>query len=278
VRNALRVLNASLLVQAIDSSLVISDEACRAIAALAVLEVEPALLQAAAAQAIVAIIGEAIQTRSNKETQVSIQSSMPRDSDSTEQERESEFKKALEAEAKSAEGTDLFLDLRQRGFTHRGGLLFLLHLIDELKLPREIMEHENLGARPFVWVIHQLALRLAGIEPDDPAALGFAGLPPSATPPSMGQAAASDDESQALKTLAWRLTDRLRTLLGLEDQTDDALLEFVCGRAAEIIADPGWIDVKLSLDDVSTAIRRAGLDTDPGYIPWLGVVLRFVYE
>jgi hypothetical protein len=24
--------------------------------------------------------------------------------------------------------------------------------------------------------------------------------------------------------------------------------------------------------------RRAGLDLDPGYVPWLGVVVRFVYE
>jgi hypothetical protein len=25
-------------------------------------------------------------------------------------------------------------------------------------------------------------------------------------------------------------------------------------------------------------VRRAGLDLDPGWIPWLGAVVRFVYE
>jgi hypothetical protein len=52
----------------------------------------------------------------------------------------------------------------------------------------------------------------------------------------------------------------------------------VCRRHAEILAEPGWIDVKLALDEVSTDIRRAGLDLNPGYIPWLGIVVRFVYD
>ena len=25
-------------------------------------------------------------------------------------------------------------------------------------------------------------------------------------------------------------------------------------------------------------VRRAGLDLDPGYVPWLGCVVRFLYE
>jgi hypothetical protein len=36
--------------------------------------------------------------------------------------------------------------------------------------------------------------------------------------------------------------------------------------------------VRLSHNDVSTVIRRIGLDLDPGYVSWLGVVVRFVYE
>jgi hypothetical protein len=56
------------------------------------------------------------------------------------------------------------------------------------------------------------------------------------------------------------------------------VLQFVCQRRAAIVADPGWIEVRLSLDEVSTEIRRVGLDLDPDYVPWLGVVVRFVYE
>ena len=49
-------------------------------------------------------------------------------------------------------------------------------------------------------------------------------------------------------------------------------------RRARITADPGWIDVHFSLRDVSTELRRAALDLDPGFLPWLGVVLRIRYE
>ena len=55
-------------------------------------------------------------------------------------------------------------------------------------------------------------------------------------------------------------------------------IAFVCHRRGEIVADPGWIEVRLSLTDVETAIRGAGLDLDAGHIPWLGVVVRFVYD
>ncbi len=55
------------------------------------------------------------------------------------------------------------------------------------------------------------------------------------------------------------------------------LLLSVCRRHAVIQADPGWIDVDLRLDEVSVDVRRAGLDLDPGYLPWLGCVVRFRY-
>jgi hypothetical protein len=51
----------------------------------------------------------------------------------------------------------------------------------------------------------------------------------------------------------------------------------VCSRPAQIVAEPGWIEARFSLDDVSLDIRRAGLDLDPQWVPWLGIVLRFVY-
>jgi hypothetical protein len=56
-----------------------------------------------------------------------------------------------------------------------------------------------------------------------------------------------------------------------------AMLEKVCRRPARVLADPGWIEIHFSLDDVDTTLRRARLDLDPGFVPWLGVVLRFVY-
>jgi hypothetical protein len=55
------------------------------------------------------------------------------------------------------------------------------------------------------------------------------------------------------------------------------LLAAVVHRRAEIVADPGWIDVELDLDEVSVDLRAAGLDLDPGWLPTIGCVVRFRY-
>jgi len=170
------------------------------------------------------------------------------------------------------------LDFRRRAFTRYGGLLFLVALVQDLELPEEIMAHPALNDRPFVWVIHQLALALVPAEPDDPAALAFVGLPPDATAPSEDEAPPSEIEKVLLNAFVVRMFERLASLLGSEDETQGSLIESICYRRAEIVADPGWIEVRLSLDDVATDIRRAGLDLNPGYVPWLGVVVVFVYE
>lgn len=57
-----------------------------------------------------------------------------------------------------------------------------------------------------------------------------------------------------------------------------ATLAWLVERDAQVIASPGWIELVFSLDGVSLALRRAGLDLDPGWVPWLGVVIRYRYE
>ena len=64
------------------------------------------------------------------------------------------------------------------------------------------------------------------------------------------------------------------------DGVDDGrtIVEEVAARYGEIVAEPGWIDVHLRLEDIDLDVRLAGLDFDPGWIPWLGCVVRFVYD
>jgi hypothetical protein len=166
---------------------------------------------------------------------------------------------------------DLPAVVTRRASTKFGGLLFLLKLIEELDLPEQILV--SCRRRPFRWALHQLALALVPAEPDDPAALACAGLPPDATPPSGGEEPPDDAEGALIASFVERVLVALETRL-----EEKRPIAFVCYRAAEIVADPGWIEVHLSLNDVSTSIRRAGLDLDPGYLPWLGVVVSFVYE
>ena len=176
------------------------------------------------------------------------------------------------------------IDLRERAFTRWGGLLFLLAVFEDLNLVEVILEHPVLRERPFTWVLHQLAMTIAPVSPDDPAALAFAGLSPDIRfkPQIFADEHGSDPPSSAeicgLRELAASMIEHLSSFLVFDDEPPASLTEFVCRRRAEIVADPGWIEVRFSLDEVSTEIRRAGLDLDPGYMSWLGIVMRFVYE
>jgi hypothetical protein len=37
------------------------------------------------------------------------------------------------------------------------------------------------------------------------------------------------------------------------------------------------LDVSLPLEEADIRVRRAGLDLDPGWVPWFGRVVRFHY-
>src|SRR6185295_46497 len=134
---------------------------------------------------------------------------------------------------------------------------------------------------------------------------------PDAKPPSDGEDPPSENETKIFEALAKRVAERLSSLVEADHLEEppgacvesavaastpaglprrgprsslcrrtprESALEFVCCRRAEIVSDPGWLEVRFALDDVSTEIRRAGLDLNPGYVAWLGLVVVFVYE
>jgi len=166
------------------------------------------------------------------------------------------------------------LEWRRRATTEWGGLLFLVHLLAQSEEDRRRLEFPALASRSLQWTLHRLALLLVPTTPDDPAVLAFAGLPPVSKPPD-DDAPPTSDEEEALVAIAHELNSRIATRL--EQPESDSLLFSVCARRAEVVADPGWFDIRFSLASVSIEIRRAGLDLDPGYVPWLGVILKFSY-
>jgi hypothetical protein len=174
------------------------------------------------------------------------------------------------------------LSLRAVGETRWGGLLFLLHVAAELGIAEEVAASDVFADRPLSWVLHRVAHALLGLDERDPAALAFAGLGPDRDPPTRGEEPATEEEVNRVDTLARRiearLFERLHGAPAPDRRAAAALLRETARRSATVEADPGWIDVRLALDEVSVDVRRAGLDLDPGWIPWLGVVVRFVYE
>ncbi len=188
-------------------------------------------------------------------------------------------------EARSEAEGDVDDDGRARGRTRAGGLLYLLHLVGELGLPDELPVTPGLEGLPLRWCLHALALRLAPVAPDDPAALAFCGLPPGSPPPAADGAGDPDPRAAAaLEGAAERVRAALVSRVAWKGGPGPSVGDVVA-RDAVVAADPGWIDVRFSLDalgrdgvrEVSLAVRRAGLDLDPGWLPWLGVVVRFAY-
>jgi len=138
----------------------------------------------------------------------------------------------------------------------------------------------GVGLRP---VLHELGRQLlARAVPDaepaavhDPALLAFCGLSPGSEPPRPPDLRARERVGTVADSVVAALRERLPG--PASSHSDSVLLLSVCRRHAVIQADPGWIDVDLRLDEVSVDVRRAGLDLDPGYLPWLGCVVRFRY-
>lgn len=170
------------------------------------------------------------------------------------------------------------LALRAEGFTGFGGLLYLLRVVDELEIPERAMALPLIAARGLAWFQHRLALTLQPMAADDPAALAFSGLGPASSHPSRLQPPPAPEEQQLIDAFGVEAEYALAEFFPESMHGTEQLAKFVCRRPAHIVADPGWIEARFSLQDVSVEIRRTGLDIDPDYLPWLGVVVRFVYE
>lgn len=154
-----------------------------------------------------------------------------------------------------------------------GGLLFLLGVLEDLGIPERLCGQEGSMRRG----LHALARVLLPVEGDAPEVRAFCGLAPQAEIPASWEMPLDADARVRVEVLAERVRSELDArLCGRLEPKQDALW-FVCDRRAEIAAEPGWIELRFSLSQVSTAIRLVGLDLDPGYVPWLGVCVSFRY-
>ena len=171
-------------------------------------------------------------------------------------------------------GTDGLRDTGPSAWsTDWAGLLFFLATAAEAGLPEAILSDEVLADQPLSWVLYQLARRLIpAAGPTDPALFALAGLAPGDEPqqPQAEEAAHLDAHA-----CVWAHVTAAR--LGQAERDAFDVAAQLAARTGSIVASPGWIEVNLDLGDVDIDVRRAGLDLDPGWVPWLGVVVIFVY-
>ncbi|WP_148716390.1 hypothetical protein [Chitinolyticbacter meiyuanensis] len=165
-------------------------------------------------------------------------------------------------------------DTRISAPTEWGGLLFLVPLVAESGALAWLLGEDSLAGLPLAQVMHRLARQLLpGLREHDPAALAFAGWQPDFRPLAQPW---PDDADLAVAHAA----DLMRASLieRVPQWAGPGMLNRVCARRATVVADPGWFELRFPLSEVSLELRRAALDLDPGFVPWLGVVMRFVYE
>jgi hypothetical protein len=160
--------------------------------------------------------------------------------------------------------------------TAYAGLLFLLGTASAAGVPEGLLEEPAFAARTLPWVLHQVAVRL-GVPPADAAAATFAGLDPGTCLPWIGDQPANEPERAALDVVAGLWSQATAVALGLGEEGKTDAVDRVIRRSGAIDWAPGWTEVRMPLDEVDLDVRRAGLDLDPGWVPWLGTVVRYVY-
>jgi hypothetical protein len=144
----------------------------------------------------------------------------------------------------------------ERVFTRAGGLFFLLPLLARAGLPEFAASLPEAQRRNLPWQILRLALRHAKIEESDPLRSQLAGLPSANIPLGRWLVVAN---RQAL-----RLTQlNLRQLVL---------------RPALVSVSLSHVDVFFRPNDADLRVRRAGLDLDPGWVPWLERIVSYHFN
>jgi len=168
-------------------------------------------------------------------------------------------------------------------FTSYAGLLFLVPVLQRLDFPEFLSAHPNLLETGFpaglLWFIGQRA----GLKPHDPMTLALqAELIPAGIDgfhilqlPARAQEILSTPKPRCpldSPLMAWLTSVRrwCRRLARLG-------LVTLIRRPGRVIVSQTHIDVGFELAQVDIRLRRLGLDLDPGWIPWLGHVVRFHY-
>jgi hypothetical protein len=160
--------------------------------------------------------------------------------------------------------------------TSWAGLPFFLAAAEEAGIPELLYDDPALADRPLRWIMHALAQRLVPLSEDDPAAFVLAGLHPSELLPNENTPLPSLSELDSLHQHAARWSQVVARRLGRDDE-QVATLE-LAQRQGVVEGEPGLLKVVLRLDEVDIEVRRAGLDIDPGWLPWLGAIVRYRYE
>lgn len=138
-------------------------------------------------------------------------------------------------------------------FTRAGGLFFVIPLLARAGFTRHLPTLTGAARAALPWQVLRLCLRHARTPPDDPLMVALEGTPPAFDP--IGR---------------WVLAAHRHALAAT-----GLTLRQVIARPALVTLSPTHVDVLFRPADADIRIRSAGLDFDPGWVPWLSRVIAF---
>lgn len=164
------------------------------------------------------------------------------------------------------------------------GLFLLLSVLAETaddaktSLINQIAAEPAFSARPLSWVLFQITSHWLTIPTGDPALREFCAIDIDADWPGSSCDEVTSLEANALDVYVTEIESRVLARYSPEGIDQSSVVETLCRRGARLLIDNGWLELVFELNDVDTNIRRAGLDLDPGFVPWLGKVVKIRYE
>ena len=148
--------------------------------------------------------------------------------------------------------------------TKQGGCLYLLNVLQRPEMQSILSDYWSIYPSGWFW-LYRLAESL-GLDPDDPltlfilAEMGVSNeFPLSSLPPL--------PESERIRVLLAQWYDQ-ETLWNAD----------LLSVPARIQTSASHIDLFASLNSVRLEVRLAGLDVNPGWLPWLGRVVQFHFQ
>ena len=163
------------------------------------------------------------------------------------------------------------------------GLFLLVSVLaettdDKTSLINKITADTAFSARPLSWVLYQLTTHWLAIPTGDPGLREFCAIDIEADWPWPSDDEPTQAETNALDGFQGAIENQVLARYHPEEIESSSVVETLCRRSGRLLIDNGWLELVFDLNDVDTQIRRAGLDLDPGFVPWLGKVVKIRYE
>jgi hypothetical protein len=140
-------------------------------------------------------------------------------------------------------------------FTAFAGVFFLVPILQRLGFAKFLAARPELLESGFPWRLLWYAATRVGLTPEDPLSRAIETEP-------------MDHADLRAWLTALRRWSRRELRMGLV-----ALIR----RSGRVTVSRTHIDVVFNISQIDLRLRRQAVDVDPGWVPWLGHVLRFHY-